>query len=101
MTASGRSRCFIGSISTAFTVRCKTLNSKITKHEKTTYIVEAKDLTVSRFFSKAIKDGSISDVDFDLILRQIVQYYTSLGEKQTKLTLTLLGSRLKENLIKN
>ena len=39
-------------------------------------MVEAKDLTVGRFFSKAIKDGSISDVDFDLILRQIAQYYT-------------------------
>ena len=47
-------------------------------------MVEAKDLTVSRFFSKAIKDGSISDVDFDLILRQIAQYYTlknQLGRK--------------------
>ena len=73
-TAFRRSYCF-GFISLAFTVKNKKLNSKITKHEETISIAEAKHLPFGWLFSKAVKDGSISDVEFDLILREIGQYY--------------------------
>ena len=73
-TAFRRSYCF-GFISLALTVKSKKLNSKITKHEETISIAEAKHLPFGRLFSKAAKDGSISDVEFDLILREIGQYY--------------------------
>ena len=73
-TAFRRSYCF-GFISLAFTVKNKKLNSKITKHEETISIAEAKHLPFGRLFSKAAKDGSISDIEFDLILREIGQYY--------------------------
>ena len=73
-TAFRRSYCF-GFISIAFTVKSKKLNSKITKHEETISLAEAKHLPFGRLFSEAVKEGSISDVEFDLILREIEQYY--------------------------
>ena len=61
-------------MSTAFSVGSKTLNKKITKHEKTISIAEAKRLSVSRLFSKAIETNSISDIEFNSILHEIEQY---------------------------
>ena len=54
-----------GSISIAFTVKSKKLNSKIPKQDKTILVAEPKHLSVSRLFSKAMKDGSTSDVELD------------------------------------
>ena len=81
-----------GSISMAFTVKSKKLNSKITKHEETISITEAKHLTISRLFSKAMQDESISDVEFDLVLREIEQYYSlknQLSRKANEVDVTL------------
>ena len=61
-------------MSTAFSVGSKTLNKKITKHEKTISIAEAKRLSVSRLFSKAIETNSISDIEFNSILHEIEKY---------------------------
>ena len=56
------------------------LNSKVTKHEKTISLAESKHLSVSRLVSKALTDGSISDVEFNLILREIENYYSLKGQ---------------------
>ena len=67
--------CFLGFMSTAFGVGSKTLNKKITKHEKKTIsIAETKHLSVSGLFSKAIENNSISDIEFNSILHEIEQY---------------------------
>ena len=65
---------FLGFMSTAFSVGSKTLNKKITKHEKTISIAEAKHLSVSGLFSKAIENNYFSDIEFNLILHEIEQY---------------------------
>ena len=65
---------FLGFMSTAFSVGSKTLNKKITKHEKTISIAEAKHLSASGLFSKAIENNYISDIEFNLILHEIEQY---------------------------
>ena len=65
---------FLGFMSTAFSAGSKTLNKKITKHEKTISIAEAKHLSVSGLFSKAIENNYISDIEFNLILHEIEQY---------------------------
>ena len=56
------------------------LNTKVTKHEKTVSLAESKHLSVSRLVSKALTDGSISDVEFNLILREIDNYYSLKGQ---------------------
>ena len=65
----------LGFIATAFTVMSKKLNKKISKHEKTISLAEAKHLSVSILTSKALNDGSISDTEFNSILREIEQYH--------------------------
>ena len=67
---------WFGSISIALIVKSKKLNSKITKHKETILNAKAKHLSVFRLFSKGMKDGSISDVEFDLNLHEIEQYYS-------------------------
>ena len=56
------------------------LNRKVTKHEKTISLAESKHLSISRLVSKAMSDGSISDVEFNLILREIDNYYSLKGQ---------------------
>ena len=56
------------------------LNTKVTKHEKTISLAESKHLSVNRLVSKALADGSISDVEFNLILREIENYYSLKGQ---------------------
>ena len=67
---------WFGSISIALIVKSKKLNSKITKHRETILNAKAKHLSVFRLFSKGMKDGSISDVEFDLNLHEIEQCYS-------------------------
>ena len=66
----------MGIASTAVGVGSIKLNKKVTKHEKTISLAESKHLSVSRLVSKALNDGSISDVEFKLILREIENYYS-------------------------
>ena len=62
-------------ISTAFSIGSERLNRKISKHEKNISLAELKHLLISRLISKALNDGSISDEEFELILREFEQYY--------------------------
>ena len=50
----------LGFISTAMTVGGRRLNKKITKHEKTISLAEAKHLLISKLISKALNDGSLT-----------------------------------------
>ena len=56
------------------------LNTKVTKHEKTISLAESKHLSVSRLVLKALADGEVSDVEFNLILREIENYYSLKGQ---------------------
>ena len=60
-----------GIIVAAFTI----VSKKISKHEKTISLAEAKHKIMSRLISKALNDGTISDAEFNLILRESEQYY--------------------------
>ena len=64
----------MGMASTAVGVGSGRFNKKITKHEKTVSLAEAKHLSISRLISKALNDGSVSDQEFDMILREVEQY---------------------------
>ena len=70
----------MGITSTAAGVSSERLNKKLTKHEKTVSLAESKHISISRLVSKAMTDGSISDVEFNLILREIDNYYSLKGQ---------------------
>ena len=70
----------MGLFSTTASVGSGRLNSKVTKHEKTVSLAESQHLSVSRLVSKALTDGSISDLEFNLILREIDNYYSLKGQ---------------------
>ena len=70
----------MGLFSTTAGVSSERLNKKITKHEKTVSLAESKHLSVSRLVSKALTDGEVSDTEFNLILREIENYYSLKGQ---------------------
>ena len=70
----------MGITSTAAGASSERLNKKLTKHEKTVSLAESKHISISRLVSKAMTDGSISDVEFNLILREIENYYSLKGK---------------------
>ena len=70
----------MGITSTAAGVGSERLNRKVTKHEKTISLAESQHLSISRLVSKALTDGSITDVEFNLILREIDNYYSLKGQ---------------------
>ena len=70
----------MGITSTTAGASSERLNKKVTKHEKTISLAESQHLSVSRLVSKAMTDGSISDVEFNLILREIDNYYSLKGQ---------------------
>ena len=74
----------MGLFSTAVGVGSGRLNKKFTKHEKTVSLAESKHLSVSRQVSKALNDGSISDAEFNLILREIENYYSLKTQLRSK-----------------
>ena len=69
----------MGITSTTAGVGSERLNKKVTKHAKTVSLAESQHLSVSRLVSKALTDGSISDLEFNLILREIDNYYSLKG----------------------
>ena len=71
---------FMGITSTTAGVSSERLNARVTKHEKTVSLAESKHISISRLVSKALTDGSISDVEFNLILREIDNYYSLKGQ---------------------
>ena len=98
----------MGLFSTAVGVSSIKLNKKVTKHEKTISLAESKHLSVSRLVSKALNDGSISDVEFNLILREIENYYSLKGQLRREVRIENKSSdekvdieALKEEIIKN
>ena len=66
----------LGFSSTAMTIGSKKMNTKITKHKKTVSLAESSQLSISKLISKAMNDGQISDVEFNLILREVEQYHS-------------------------
>ena len=70
----------MGITSTTAGVSSERLNKKLTKHEKTVSLAESKHISISRLVSKAMSDGLISDVEFNLILREIDNYYSLKGQ---------------------
>ena len=70
----------MGLFSTTAGVSSERLNRKVTKHEKTVSLAESKHLSVSRLVSKALTDGEVSDLEFNLILREIDNYYSLKGQ---------------------
>ena len=70
----------MGITSTATGVSSERLNNKLAKHEKTVFLAESKHISISRLVSKAMSDGLISDVEFNLILREIENYYSLKGK---------------------
>ena len=70
----------MGITSTAAGASSERLDRKVTKHEKTISLAESKHLSVSRLVSKAMSDGTITDVQFNLILREIDNYYSLKGQ---------------------
>ena len=70
----------MGIASTTVGVGSGRLSEKITKHEKTVSLAESTLRTVSHLISKALNDGIISDVEFNLILREVENYYSLKGQ---------------------
>ena len=66
----------MGLVSTAVGASSGRLNKKITKHEKTISLAESKHLSISRLISKALNNCLVSDQEFNLILREVEQYYS-------------------------
>ena len=76
----------MGITSTTAGVSSERLNKKLTKHEKTVSLAESKHIFISRLVSKAMSDGLISDVEFNLILREIENYYSLKGQLRREVT---------------
>ena len=74
----------MGIASTAAGVSSERLNARVTKHEKTVSLADSHHLSVSKLVSKAMIDGSISDVEFNLILREIDNYYSLKDQLRRK-----------------
>ena len=88
----------MGLFSTTAGVSSERLNKKVTKHEKTVSLAESKHLSVSRLVSKALTDGSISDVEFNLILREIDNYYSLKGQLRREVKIENISSSEKVDI---
>ena len=93
----------MGIASTAAGISSGRLNKKVTKREKTISLAESKHLSVSRLVSKALTDGEISDVEFNLILREIENYYSLKGQlrREVRIENTSSDEKVDVEAIKN
>ena len=82
----------MGLFSTTAGVSSERLNTKVTKHEKTVSLAESKHLSVSRLVSKALTDGEVSDVEFNLSLREIDIYYSFKGQLRREVKIENISS---------
>ena len=82
----------LGTASTATSASSGRLNTKVIKHEKTISLDESKHLSVSRLVSRVLTDGSISDVEFNLILREIDNYYSLKGQLRREVKIENISS---------
>ena len=74
----------LGTFSTVAGASSGRLNQKVTKHEKTISLAESQHLSISKLVSKAMIDGSISDLEFNLILREIDNYNSLKSQLRRK-----------------
>ena len=93
----------MGTASTAVGISSGRLNTKVIKHEKTISLAESKHLSVSRLVSKALNDGVVSDVEFNLILREIENYYSLKGQlrREVKIENTSSSEKVDVEALKN
>ena len=93
----------LGITSTTASVGSIKLNTKVIKHEKTISLAESKHLSVSRLVSRALTDGSISDAEFNLILREIENYYSLKGQlrREARIENTSSDEKVDVDAIKN
>ena len=80
-------------VSSASMAGSQNFENKVRKHENTISLAESSLLSMSRLISKALKDGFISDGEFDSILREIEKYF-SMKER-------LLYKQRKDSTVKN
>ena len=85
----------MGITSTTASVSSERLNKKVTKHEKTVSLAESQHLSVSRLVSKAMNDGEVSDLEFNLILREIDNYYSLKGQLRREVKIENISSEEK------
>ena len=65
---------FCGAISVGFGSASKRLSHKVSKHEQTVSLAKAKVNTIYDLVSKALKDNTISDQEFSLILSEVDKF---------------------------
>ena len=65
--------CGLGSV--GFAAVSKRLERKVTKHEKIYTLAQAKRNSVNELVSKALADKQISDVEFNIITREVEKYH--------------------------
>ena len=65
---------FCGGISVGFGAASKRLSHKVSKHEQTVSIAKAKVNTIHDLVSKALKDNTISEQEFSLILSEVEKF---------------------------
>ena len=93
----------MGLFSTAAGFGSGRLKTKVIKHEKTVSLAESKHLSVSRLVSKALNDGVVSDVEFNLILREIENYYSLKGQlrREVRIENTSSSEKVDVEALKN
>ena len=62
----------------------KKLSLKAEKHEKIKVLADSKINTISDYISKALKDGIISDSEYELILGELQKFKSMLEDNRTK-----------------
>ena len=62
----------------------KKLALKAEKHEKVKVLAESKLNTISRYISKALMDGVVSDSEYELILSELQKFKDMMEEIRTK-----------------
>jgi len=84
----------------------KALTKKISKHERTIQLVKSKENSISDLVSKALKNNSIDEGEFTLIMSEIDKYNQLKASIRWKRNETVLKNdaqdvqKLKEQLIK-
>ena len=69
------------------------LNKKVEKHDRLLMLAEAKLSTITALVSKALRDNSVSDAEFEAIQREMSDYQAKKRAIQTKVR-TEVGSDL-------
>ena len=63
-----------GGISVGFGAASKRLSNKVSKHEQTVSLAKAKVNTINDLVSKALKDNTISEQEFSIILAELEKF---------------------------